>query len=159
MFLLSLKSLKGKMILLIAAIIAAIAVLVIINTGDAEAQAAKTDSAFNFSASTDDERLNFIAQLGCTVENEPVSVSEVLIPQEFDEVYKQYNELQLSSGFDLNAYKGCTVKKWTYQVTSCPEFEDCENIRLTLLVYKGKIIGGDICSTELDGSILPLFEE
>ncbi len=159
MFLFSLKSLKGKMIFLVAAIIAASAVLIIINSGNAESESAEADNILNFSASTDEERLNFISQIGCTVEKEPVGVSEVLIPQEFDEIYTQYNELQLLSGFDLNDYKGCTVKKWTYQVTDHPEYENSENVRLTLLVYKGKIIGGDICSTELDGAILPLFKE
>lgn len=159
MFLLSLKSLKGKMILLVAAIAAAAAVLVIINSNRAQAESSQTDSTLNFSASTDEERLAFISQLGYTVEEEPVSVGEVLIPENFDEVYTQYNELQLKSGFDLSDYKGCTVKKWTFRVTNYSEYENSDAIRLTLLIYKGKVIGGDICSTEFDGFMQPLFEE
>lgn len=159
MFLLSLKSLKGKMILLTAAVIAAVIVLVIINSGNTHAQASQTDSTLDFSAGTENERLNFISQLGYTTEKEPLSVKEVLIPSEFDETYTQYNTLQLQSGFDLSHYKGCIVKKWTYKVTDYPDYETSDAIQLTLLVYRNKIIGGDICSTELDGFMLPLFTE
>lgn len=157
MFLLSLKSLKGKLILLTAAVIAAVIVLVIINSGNAPALASHTDSTLNFSAETDAERLNFITQLGFTVKTEPLSVNEVLIPSEFDEIYTQYNLLQKQSGFDLSKYKGRTVKKWTYCVTDYPGYETSNAIQLTLLVCKNKIIGGDICSSELNGFMLPLF--
>lgn len=156
MFLLSLKSLKGKMLLLIAAVVAAVIVTVIINTGNARVMASRTDSVIDFTAETDDDRLNFIAQLGYSVNDEPVSVNNILIPVDFDDVYTQYNELQLQSGFDLSHYMGCTVKKWTYKVTNYP---DNEYVQITLLVYKNKVIGGDICSTELDGFMLPLFSE
>ncbi|MBQ8210375.1 MAG: DUF4830 domain-containing protein [Clostridia bacterium] len=157
MFILSLKSLKGKMLLLVAAVVAAVIVLVIMNSGNTPAQASQADSILNFSADTQENRLNFISQIGYTVENEPISVKEVLIPSEFDEIYTQYNQLQLESGFDLSSYSGCAVKKWTYKVTDYPGYENSDAIQLTLLVYKGKIIGGDICSTELDGFMLPLF--
>ncbi len=156
MFLLSLKSLKGKMILLVATVVAAIIVVIIINSGNSQVMASQTDNVLNFSAATDADRLNFIAQLGYSVESEPISVNEVLIPDEFDDVYTRYNDLQLQSGFDLNRYKGYTVKKWTYKVTDYP---DNESVQLTLLIYKNKVIGGDICSTELDGFMLPLFTE
>ena len=49
------------------------------------------------------------------------------------------------------AGKGCTVKKWTYILTDYPGYEEKDCIRMNLLVYKGKVIGGDICSVELDG--------
>ena len=157
MFLLSLKSLKGKMLLLTSAVIAAIIVLIIINSGNPQAKASITDPTLNFSAETDADRLGFISQIGYTVQNEPISVNEIIIPSEFDEIYTQYNNLQLNSGFDLSNYKGCTVKKWTYKVTDYPDYESSDAIQLTLLVYRNKIIGGDICSTELDGFMLPLF--
>ena len=60
--------------------------------------------------------------------------------------------------FIKNRGKGCAVKKWTYILTDYPGYEDKDCIRLNLLVYKGKVIGGDICSVELDGFMTGLQE-
>lgn len=158
MFILSLKSFKGKLILLVAVVTAAVILLTVINKNESSAaDSAQTDSTVNFSAQTQEEIMNFIEGTGYSVESEPVSVTETVIPHEFDEVYTQYNELQKKNGFDLSVYKGCTVKKWTFKVTDYPDYENSDAIQLTILVYKGKVIGGDVCSTELDGFMHELF--
>ena len=151
MFLVSLKSLKGKLILLVAAVTAIVIVFSVISNSENAEKVTPTDGVMNFSASTEEERMNFITQLGLNVEKEPSEVTEVIIPEEFDETYTSYNEIQKTAGLDLEYYKGCTVKRWTYTVTNYPEYEDSKSIKINLLVYKGKIIGGDICSVELDG--------
>lgn len=158
MFILSLKSFKGKLALLVAVIVAAAVVLTVISKNEpSHEDSAPADITLDFSASTNEERMHFISQTGYTVESDPVSVSEIQIPDNFDEVYTQYNELQKTDGFDLSSYKGCTVKKWTYLVTNYPEHENSDDVRLTLLVYKDKVIGGDVCSVELDGFMHGLF--
>lgn len=158
MFILSLKSFKGRLFLLIAAVVAAAVVLTVISKSEpAHEDSAPADMTVNFSASTEEERMNFIAQTGYTVEPDPVSVNEIQIPENFDEVYTQYNELQKNDGFDLSSYHGCTVKKWTYKVTNYPDHENSDDVRLTLLVYKDKVIGGDVCSVALDGFMHGLF--
>lgn len=159
MFLFSLKSLKGKLILLAAVVAAAAIVFAVISDGSTADFSSAANSTVDFSASTEEERLNFITQLGFTVSQEPDSVREVTIPEEFNETYTQYNLLQQKCGLDLEPYKGCKVKKWTYTVTNYPEYEDKQCIRINLLVYKGKIIGGDICNIELDGFMNPLIGE
>lgn len=151
MFLLSLKSLKGKILLIITAVIAIVIVFAVISTSEQTENVTPTDNTLNYSASTDEERLNFINQLGLSVDSEPSAVREVMIPEEFDETYTNYNELQKQAMLDLEPYKGCNVKKWTYTVTNYPEYEGTQSIKINLLVYKGKIIGGDICSVEIDG--------
>lgn len=151
MFLVSLKSLKGKLILLVAAVTAVVIVFSVISNSENAEKVTPTDGVMNFSASTEDERMSFITQLGLTVENEPSAVTEVVIPEEFDETYTSYNEIQKQAGLDLENYKGCTAKRWTYTVTNYPGYESSKSIKINLLVYKGKIIGGDICSVELDG--------
>lgn len=159
MFILSLKSFKGKLLLLVAVVAAAAVICAILAENGVQAQdGSPAGSTVNYSASTDEERMNFIAQTGYTVSAEPVSVTEIMIPEEFDEVYTQYNELQKNDGFDLSSYCGCTVKKWTYTVTNYPEYENSDAIQLTLLVYKGKVIGGDVCSVEIDGFMHSLFD-
>ncbi len=151
MFLLSLKSLKGKLVLLVSAVVAIVIVFAVISSSENAEKSAPTDGTLKFSASTEAERMSFITALGLTVENEPSSVTEIKIPEEFDETFTNYNEIQKQSGLDLEPYKGCAVKKWTYTVTNYPGYEESQSIRINLLVYKGKIIGGDICSLEIDG--------
>ena len=53
-----------------------------------------------------------LKQFGWEVEQEPVSIEEIVIPQQFNQVYERYNELQKTQGMDLTKYAGKTVKKW-----------------------------------------------
>lgn len=94
-------------------------------------------------------RVSFLKQLGWEVEPEPVEFMEVQIPQEFDEVYTKYNEIQLEQGMDLTKYQGKRVMRYTYAIKNYPSGETgiCANI----LIYKNKLIGGDVCSSKLDG--------
>lgn len=158
MFLISLKTLKGKFFLLTAAVVAAVVVFTVLSSSENK-EISPADGVLNFSAATDEERLSFINQLGFSVNSEPVSVTEVIIPEQFDEVYEQYNTLQQEAGLDLAPYKGCTAKKWTYTVTNYPQYENSDVIRLNLLIYKGRIIGGDVCSVELDGFMTSLTNQ
>ena len=84
-------------------------------------------------------------------DEEPVEVCEVIIPAEFDETYTKYNEIQKGQGFDLSAYAGMRVKRWTYSVKNYTGYENQNCIRINMLVYEGLVIGGDVCSIELNG--------
>ncbi len=103
-------------------------------------------------ASDAKERVAFLSQFGWEVSEDPLEVAEVIIPSEFDDTYKAYNEIQKKQGFDLEKYKGVRVKRWTYEIKNYPGYaEDSGCIRANMLVCDGKVIGGDICSVELDG--------
>lgn len=95
------------------------------------------------------EQIAFLEQFGWTVRSAPVETKTVQIPWEFGEVYTRYNQIQLEQGFDLRPYAGKKVEMVQYQVTNYPNFS--ETIRANLLIYQGKIIGGDISSVELGG--------
>ncbi len=155
MFLISFKSLKGKFILLTAAVAAAVIVFTVLSSSEST-NASPADGTPDYSAASQEEIMSFINQLGLAVKSEPDSVSQVIIPAEFDDVYTNYNELQKQAGLDLSPYKGCTAKKWTYTVTDYPAYENSNAVKLNLLVYNGRIIGGDICSVELDGFMNPI---
>ena len=105
----------------------------------------------NFSpvaAADDTERIGFLRDLGYEVTPQSVEVREVLIPDEFDEVFTQYNDLQKTAGMDLEPYHGKRVKCWTYTVLNYPGEE---GVLAHLYIYKDKIVGGDVSSTALDG--------
>ncbi|MDR2909134.1 MAG: DUF4830 domain-containing protein [Oscillospiraceae bacterium] len=95
-------------------------------------------------AKTNEERLAFINAYGWEVEEEPLEVTEVIIPKEFDSVYEEYNSIQKKLGFDLSKHAGKRARRYTYIVTNYPGQN--EDIRLNLLVRSNKIIGGDVCS-------------
>ena len=99
-------------------------------------------------AADDTERIGFLRDLGYEVTPQSVEVREVLIPDEFDEVFTQYNDLQKTAGMDLEPYHGKRVKCWTYTVLNYPGEE---GVLAHLYIYKDKIVGGDVSSTALDG--------
>ncbi len=152
MFVMSMHSSKVKIICVVAIIAICLGGAVIFAIKKSE----KADSRLpvSFRGSTEAERIDFLRNCNIEVAQEPLEISEIIIPAEFDEVYKDYNEIQVSQGFDLSQYSGKRVKRWTYRVTNYPGYdENSDAIRANLLVYDGLIIGGDVCSVELNGFI------
>ena len=72
---------------------------------------------------------------------------QVKIPEEFNDVYSRYNEIQKSQGFDLEQYKGQEVTVYTYSITNYQGYENRDCIYANLLVCNNTLIGGDVCST------------
>ena len=106
-------------------------------------------TGFDLRAGTEEERLSFFSQFGWSLDPDSKAVKEVILPEEPDDVYKSYNELQRSQGFDLMPYYGKRVKCYSYDVLNHPS--KSETVRGTILVYRGKVIAGDVASAALDG--------
>lgn len=98
---------------------------------------------------TNDQRIEFIKSFGWEVNAEAAEVMEVIIPKEFDDVYKGYNSIQKMQGFDLSGYAGKRCKRYSYEVLNYPG--DVGEVRINLLVQNNKIIGGDVCSMQEGG--------
>ena len=97
------------------------------------------------------KRQAFLAEMGWEVPDKFDEVKTVLIPEEWEEVYLSYNKMQKQQGFDLTAYKGMQVQVYTYRVLNYPEHEKESNILCHLMVCNDQLIGGDVCSTAMDG--------
>lgn len=108
-------------------------------------------------AKTNADRLIFIKNLGFTVLTDKPETKTVNIPEVFYDVYNNYNVLQQSAGYDLSLYKGCEVTIYTYNINP-PSGYNGECV-INLIVYKDKIIGGDISSSALGGFMLPIKQE
>ncbi len=93
-------------------------------------------------------QLEFLHDLGWVTSESAIDVRSVIIPEEWNDVYSQYNELQLEQGLDLSGYKGCAVEIYTYEIYNYGE-ED--NIVVNLMICDGVLIAGDVCCTELGG--------
>lgn len=98
-----------------------------------------------------EDRVAFLRELGWEVSGEPVATEELLIPEAFDSSYNDYLALQAGQGFDLPAYCGKRVKRYTYEVYNHPSGES--GVQAALLIYKNRLVGGEVLSAKSDGFI------
>ena len=87
-----------------------------------------------------DKRVEYLEGLGWQVSEQPIATEELLIPETFDDSYAGY----------LTRYCGERVKRYTYEITNYPTGE--AGVQAALLIYKGRIIGGQVQAA--DGNFL-----
>ncbi len=97
------------------------------------------------------DAVNFLSQFGWTVNGATAESAEVTIPAEFDKIFASYNEIQKAQGLDLSKYKKKELTRYTLEVTNYPEYEG--KVFANVLVYRGKVVGGDICSADVSGFV------
>lgn len=102
-----------------------------------------------------EDRVEFLSAFGWEVEEEPESIEEIVVPEEFSQVFEKYNQVQKLQGYDLEKQKGKRVKRYTYVVKNYPNEPDY--VRANILVCKEKVVGGDICSLRAEGGFLHGF--
>lgn len=141
---------------LIGILVAAAAVILIIIFLANRGTGTELTPAAGTKLSTPESRVEYLSSLGYTVSPDPVRTQEVQIPDEFTQVYDQYNALQQSQGFDLTKYKGKRVMQYVYLVENWPE-ENSEPVYATLLTYKNKLIAGELSRGGSDGFLRPLL--
>ncbi len=152
MFVYSLKASTLKFFgIICVAMIALITLIVFIPTYDG-GEDVPTSATVNYTKiKTDEDRVAFLGQFGWEVKPTAVEVKETKIPKEFDNVFSTYNELQKRQGLDLSDYKGKAITRYTYEITNYPDYEG--TVYANLIVYKNKVIGGDICTADVEGFI------
>jgi len=146
MFVMTAKVDFKKILIILAAIAGVILALVILLGGGNDATATNAPAASN-----NDSRVKFLTDQGWEVTTSPTESGQVRIPQEQSDVYKRYNELQKSQGYDLTPYAGKTVMRYVYKINNYPGAT--EPVYATLLVYKNQIIGGDVTNTAANGAV------
>lgn len=100
---------------------------------------------------TNEDRIAFLAQFGWQVDQTPTESTTVAIPREFDKVFAAYNELQKRQGLDLSSYASRTAQRYTYTVTNYEGYDG--TVLANVLIYRGRVIGGDICAADTNGFI------
>ena len=100
---------------------------------------------------TAEDRVRFLSQFGWEVKPTAITECEVTIPEEFDRVFTGYNEIQKRQGLDLSKYKNKKVMRYTYEVTNYEDYDGV--VYANLIIYRGRVIGGDICSADVTGFI------
>jgi len=107
---------------------------------------------------TNEQREAYLTSLGWEF-NTDCTEKQVTIPSEFNDTYTKYNDIQMSQGFDLTAYKGKTVTVYTYNITNYDGYENRDCIFANLLVCDNVLIGGDICSTSVSDGFMQALKK
>lgn len=141
-------TLKASSIKFFAVILLSVAVLVTIVTlipdldtiGEVAAVSIEYDGI-----KSESDRHTFLKQFGYEFKPTPIETTDVTIPEEFDSVYEEYNNIQRAQGLNLKKYKGKKATRFTYEITN---YDYDETVLATMIVYKNRIIAGDVCSVE-----------
>ena len=137
--------------LALTALIALVAFVPTYVTGDDTTQVG-VDASYNYEKiKNNEDRINFLKQFGWEVEAQPLKEQQVTIPKEFDKVFAAYNEIQRKQGLDLSSFKKKSVMRYTYVVTNYPDYDG--EVYVNLLVYRNTVIGGDVCSADVNGFV------
>ena len=120
---------------------------------------AKSIAVFNTSrppkCETDEQRVQWLTDMGWEVDATPIIAIEVIIPDEFDELYDQYAIMQRGTGFRLDKHKGKTAMKYSYVVNN---YGDGSQKAVASILQRGKtIIAADLSSSKLGGFLKPLL--
>lgn len=100
---------------------------------------------------TSADAAKFLAQFGWTVDGGNAKSAKVTVPAEFDKIFAAYNEIQRAQGLDLSKYKKKEITRYTFEVTNYPNYEG--KVYANVLVYRNKVVGGDICSADVSGFV------
>lgn len=154
MFIYSLKASTIKFFAVVcialATLITLIAFIPVAAVNDDAAVSANADIDYSGIKSNED-RVRFLAQFGWQVKPEAIESIEVTIPDEFDKIFTAYNEIQKQQGLDLTKYKKKNVTRYTYEITNYDGYDG--TVYANILVYRNKVIGGDVCSADVKGFI------
>lgn len=119
--------------------------------GDSAAQTVGNGEVSYDKIKTADDAAAFLKQFGWEVDATTAQTVEVEMPEAFDKVFSGYNELQKRQGLDLSKYTGKTVTRYTFTVSNYTGTEG--TVYANVLVYRNRVIGGDLCSADVTGFV------
>lgn len=103
---------------------------------------------------TEEDRIAFISQFGIKVKAVAAESEEFRVPENFDRIIRDYNEIQKMQGLNLEKYKNKKVTRYTYEAEN---YEGQEGtVFVNLIVYRNTVIACDVSSTEPNGFLHPL---
>lgn len=97
-----------------------------------------------------DPNIEFLESYGWKVIDKEIETEEIVIPETFDNVYINYNNIQKEAGLDLTPYKGMKAIRYTYQVINYPIKTD-EIVRANVICINNIPIAGDIMTVSING--------
>ena len=131
--------------------------ITLISIGTADSVYASVDGReVDYSGIKDnDDRIAFIEGFGIKVKPEALSEESFTVPNEFDRIIEEYNQIQKRQGLDLSKYHKKRVTHYAYEVTN---YDSEGSVYVNLIVHRGRVIAADISSAFDGGFVLPLLE-
>lgn len=136
---------KKIMVILLSAAALILTLILVLGSGKSSAATSAV------SVSANDGRVKFLQDFGWDVTPSPKESTQVKIPSEDSEMFRRYNALQKGQGYDLSKFTGKKVMRYVYEIRNYPGAT--EPVYATVLVYKNKVIGGDVTDTSVKGKI------
>ncbi len=151
MFIYTVKASSLKFFALLLASVAVLAALIAVIPEYGEAGDAALASVDYADVKTNEDRISFISGFGYEVEKDTYITENVTIPESFDSAYDRYNDIQRSQGLNLKKYKGKNATRYSYYVKNYDGYDG--KVLITLLVYKDRVIGGDVTGIDGEGFV------
>lgn len=126
-----------------------VAAISILPTVSAAADVAVVATDFK-NISTESDMIEFLTGFGYETEPQAASIYEIQIPDEFNTVFEKYNDIQRSQGLNLKRYVGKDATVYVFKITN---YDYDGEVYATLFIRNGRVIAGDICSTDGDGFV------
>lgn len=151
MFVYTAKLSKKKIALTAVLLILAIAAVILLTRDNSTGgSAGKMEThPTNINVKTNEQRVEYLKSLGWEIKETAIEEQKVIIPAVMEGVYAEYSEMQKKQGFELSSYAGKEATRYTYEVLNYPNAK--EKVVADLLIYKGKVIAGDIQCVAVDG--------
>lgn len=106
------------------------------------------------SVKTPEDLSAFLTSIGYECNISTLTAQNAVLPEQFDDTFIAYNSIQLQQNCDLTQYAGKEVTVYTVDILNYPT--ETEGVLATVIVYKNKVIGGDIHAAAMDGFMVPL---
>lgn len=110
---------------------------------------------FGVDSDVNQRNIELLNSYGWLVEEQPCETAVVTIPENFDNIYEEYNKIAKESGFDLSVHRGARVTRYSYKVLNHEESPE-GLIRANVFVSKKGIAAADITSLEIGGFTSPI---
>ena len=96
-------------------------------------------------------REKYLASYGWEIDPDSEEERNVLLPKSFEVAVGEYADMQTRQGYDFASYAGLECRQYTYTVAN---YEGCGGTVYATLYIKGtRVIGGDIHSADIGGSM------
>ncbi len=155
MFIYSVRGSTIKFFLLIAVTLVVLCAVLLFGSTGAVAASVGADVKLS-GIKTNEDRLEFISQFGLSVSGEAKESESFAIPERFDRVLSEYNEIQKQQGLDLTKYKNKKVTRYTYSVGDYEGYDG--EVNVNLIIYRNTVIACDVSSQEASGFVKPLIK-
>ena len=155
MFIYSVRSSTVKFFVLIVASLLVLTGILVFGGGNAVAASVGADIKLG-GMETNEDRLEFISQFGINVVGEAKESESFAVPENFDRILSEYNEIQKQQGLDLTKYKNKKVTRYTYTVNDYEGYDG--DVNVNLIIYRNTVIGCDISSVDPTGFVKPLIK-